>query len=62
MKPLTSLGLVLGKQAEAEKAAPELPKPEIDVGRMVKFWVKPSINPCRQRKGKSGEIARRGPW
>jgi hypothetical protein len=58
---LTSLWLVM----RAEKRAPKLPeveKPEVDIDRMAKFWVKPSINPHRQRKGKSGEIARRGPW
>lgn len=56
---LTGLGVLL-RAVGQEPKAPALPKPDIDVERAVKFWVKPSINPNRQRKGKSGEIPRRG--
>lgn len=55
---LTSLWLVMRAEKRALKL-PQVDKPEIDIDRMVKFWVKPSINPRLQRKGKSGEIARR---
>jgi hypothetical protein len=50
----TALGLVLRAQRR-QLPPPELPKPDINVDLLIV----PGINPNRQRKGKSGETARR---
>lgn len=49
---LTSLWLVLRKRT---LEPPVLPKPDVNVDLLIV----PGINPNRQRKGKSGETARR---
>lgn len=51
----TSLGLIVRISGKTP-APPELGKPEVD----VKMLVKKGINPSKQRKGRSGEIARTG--
>jgi hypothetical protein len=50
---LTSLWLVLRKRT---LEPPVLPKPDVNVDMLIV----PGVNPNRQRKGKSGELPRRG--
>lgn len=56
MTPLTSLGLVLQARGKFVRAA-RLARPAVQAPELL---VAPTLNPNRQRKGKSGEILRRG--
>jgi hypothetical protein len=63
VKPrLTGLGVILRAAAQQDRTA-AMPKADVDLDaeskRAVKLWIKPSINPNRQRKDRSGEIARK---
>ena len=53
MSTKTALGLILRARSRAP-LAPELEKPPVN----IELLIVPGINPNRQRKGKSGELAR----
>lgn len=55
MKARTSLGLIARAVAREPLAFIEREPPPIDVSLLVR----PGINPNKQRKGRSGEVARR---
>lgn len=60
VRKLTALGIVLhATQHDPNLETIVLPKPEIEQ-KALKLWMKEGINPNRQRKGKSGELPRRG--
>lgn len=53
----TSLGLIRVAAGRRRRPVIEQPEPEVDGSLLVRR----GINPTHMRKGKSGEIARRGP-
>jgi hypothetical protein len=57
--PQTSLGLIRLISTVRRRAV--IPEPEVEPEMKGALLVGRGVNPTRMRKGKSGELARRGP-